>query len=329
MLLIITSSGDEHVNNAEKILEKRGVPYFRFDTNRFPEEVSLSMNIGERGFCGLIQDHESKIRLQDVTHCWYRKPSLPDLREIFEDEGHIAFAEQESRSLLKWLYESFSKEVKWLNHPIRLNAARSKVLQLAVACDLGLKVPRTITTNDPQEVTNLLENGPAALKTFGPNGYVTKTQKGSQLRGLYTKRISKDAAGDIEAVRFCPVYMQEYIEKQYELRVTVVGQEVFACAIYSQEIEATRCDWRHPSHVLDLKHEACILPAQLTSQLIRFLERFGLNFGAFDLVVTPGGDYVFLECNPNGQWHWIEELTNMSITGAIIDFFSKGGKVQK
>ena len=38
---------------------------------------------------------------------------------------------------------------------------------------------------------------------------------------------------------------------------------------------------------------------------------------------TPSGEHVFLECNPNGQWLWIELATGMPISAAIADELTK------
>jgi hypothetical protein len=43
----------------------------------------------------------------------------------------------------------------------------------------------------------------------------------------------------------------------------------------------------------------------------------GINFGCFDMIKSTSGDYVFLECNPNGQWLWIERITKMGIAQAL------------
>jgi D-alanine-D-alanine ligase-like ATP-grasp enzyme len=47
-----------------------------------------------------------------------------------------------------------------------------------------------------------------------------------------------------------------------------------------------------------------------------------LRFGALDFLVTPEGEWVFLEINPNGQWAWIEENTGLPITSAIADILA-------
>jgi glutathione synthase/RimK-type ligase-like ATP-grasp enzyme len=119
-------------------------------------------------------------------------------------------------------------------------------------------------------------------------------------------------------------YVQNYVEKAFELRITVVGQEVFACKINSQlqDEDKGKTDWRQ-GYDYGLKHEPYDLPAEITSKCLLFLQRMELNFGCFDFIVTPGNQYLFLECNSNGQWLWIEQETGMRISGAIANFLIK------
>ena len=45
----------------------------------------------------------------------------------------------------------------------------------------------------------------------------------------------------------------------------------------------------------------------------------GLTWGAFDFGVTDDGDWVFFECNPNGQWLWIELQAKYPLAGVVAD----------
>jgi len=49
------------------------------------------------------------------------------------------------------------------------------------------------------------------------------------------------------------------------------------------------------------------------------MDSLGLVFGALDFVVTPDGQWIFLEINPNGQWFWIERQTGMPISTALAE----------
>ncbi|MFH1551449.1 MAG: hypothetical protein ABIC36_01045 [bacterium] len=109
------------------------------------------------------------------------------------------------------------------------------------------------------------------------------------------------------------------MDKSYEVRVTVVGQTIFAVRINSQAHEATKIDWRNPAYIDKLGYRSMDLPKIIQYQCQRIVQELGLNFGAIDLVVDSKGDYIFLEINPNGQWQWLEYFTGINISGAIAD----------
>lgn len=99
--------------------------------------------------------------------------------------------------------------------------------------------------------------------------------------------------------------------------MTVVGDKMFAAKIHSQKHERTKIDWRIAS--LDLEHEAIELPNEVREKVALFMNEFGLTYGCLDFIVTPDGEYVFLENNPRGQYLWIENYTGMLITEEIAD----------
>lgn len=53
-----------------------------------------------------------------------------------------------------------------------------------------------------------------------------------------------------------------------------------------------KIDWRQ-GYDYGLKHEACTIPNEIANKCICFLRKMRLNFGAFDFIVTPTGEYVF------------------------------------
>lgn len=93
---------------------------------------------------------------------------------------------------------------------------------------------------------------------------------------------------------------------------------VFACRLDSQADEAARIDWRMvtPDRIA---HSMVTLDNKVEAALKAMMRRFGLRFGAFDLIVTPEGETVFVELNPNGQWYWIELTTGAPMASAMAD----------
>ena len=48
-----------------------------------------------------------------------------------------------------------------------------------------------------------------------------------------------------------------------------------------------------------------------------------LQYGAIENVLTPDGQFVFLEINPNGQWLWLDDMLSLGITTAIAEWLTK------
>jgi len=139
---------------------------------------------------------------------------------------------------------------------------------------------------------------------------------------IYTHKLNAVDFQKIENVKFVPVLFQEYVPKEIELRMTVIEEDVFSCAIDSQKSERTKDDWRRYDFE-KVPHYSYKLPVDIENKLVDFLKNAGLKFGAFDMILTPNGEYVFLEINPNGQWYWIEKLTGMKITERLVRLFKK------
>jgi len=139
---------------------------------------------------------------------------------------------------------------------------------------------------------------------------------------LHTSRVSKEqwTPDTLQRMRFYPVFLQEDVPKKYDIRSIVVGNDVFSFAIHSQDVPMARTDYR-TAFVFqqELVHEWIQLGSSVDSRLVGFVKAFGHEFGVIDLVMTPEGDLVFLEDNPNGQWAWLETKTGAPIAAATAD----------
>ena len=100
----------------------------------------------------------------------------------------------------------------------------------------------------------------------------------------------------------------------------VVGGRVFAAAIHAGS-EASYVDWRNDYAAL--RYESIEPPADVAAGVVDYCAAFDLVYGAFDFVIRPDGGWVFLECNPGGQYGWIEDATGAPITDTIADLLSE------
>src|SRR5262249_18563599 len=126
--------------------------------------------------------------------------------------------------------------------PSVVQFAQQKVFQLGVAADLGFELPPTLVTNSRAEFLDFYRqhNGNVISKLAGAAFF---HQLGPSFT-RYTEVVSRRDVGYAQSIRYCPVIFQAYVPKRLELRVTVVGEQVFAAEIRSQDSHHTRHDWR-------------------------------------------------------------------------------------
>lgn len=313
-VLMISTKLDPHVDAVLERLQAHGVPCFRLNSDHFHEEYRVTMT---DGLTGTIQIDDkwgrSCIFPHEVRSVWMRKPepSLPP--PGVGDEGVINYVRDEMRELMGFL--PMDSRVPWINNPDENRRYQRKFPQLRLAQSLGLRVPRSIITNDPNQA--------AAFFDTCPNGAICKPMlMGSHYvegehRVAYTRPVPLSEFSALrQSISLCPTYLQESIAKDHELRVTIIGDELYCCRIDSQGVSGAEQDWRAVD-TAKLPHTIVPLPEKIDRALRAYLRQCNLRFGAFDLIVTPEGEYVFLELNPNGQWYWIELATGAPMADAM------------
>jgi hypothetical protein len=114
------------------------------------------------------------------------------------------------------------------------------------------------------------------------------------------------------------------VPKAFEVRATVVGDRVFAAAIHANS-EAARVDWRADYDALN--YVMVEPPERVIAGMLAFLRTFGLSFGAFDFAVTPDNEWIMFECNPAGQYGWLEDALDLPITSTLADLLTNGARL--
>ena len=320
-VLIVTGQDEFSATRILHHLDKMGQVYFRFDDGSMVKnQTKISLRLNNSSFDGIIelQSGES-VQLASIKSVWFRRPNKLSAMGLYEDGVVRQFVEDEFSSTLRSLYTNL-EQVFWMNHPVsaRHMLEHNKLLQLKIAASAGLITPDTIITNNPVELIGFCEKHGGFLAVKALQSQIFKNADGSAT-GIYTNKISVDYLKNRKkAIAVVPLMAQEYVEKKLELRVTVVGKKVLACAIHSQDSERTRHDWRRYDFA-KVKHEAYELPPDIQLRLLVFMESCNLSFGAIDMILTPEDKYVFLEVNPSGQFGWIEDLTGLPISESIAE----------
>lgn len=129
---------------------------------------------------------------------------------------------------------------------------------------------------------------------------------------LYTTPVPPGRQSDPAIVTTAHLF-QAAVPKSHDVRVTVVDGALFAAEIHNPG----ELDWRRDHQ--HLTYQACEVPDEIAIGVRALMDRLGLVFGALDFVVTPDGEWIFIEINPNGQWAFIEHATGQLISQALAE----------
>lgn len=316
-ILIITNKLDLPSDDIIHRLLKRGEKVFRFNTEDLCTEFNLRLSINNNSFDGSLYSSLRSVNFSEIKSILYRRPKKVEV--VNQDDASKDFIEAEIAAFINWLWKSL--DCFWISAPSNIRMAESKIDQLRIAPTLGFKIPETIITNNPDDVVNFYkEHNSNIINKALAKGMIEQDGK---MMGIYTRRVEESHLEFLDSIRFLPCLFQERIEKKYELRITVVGRQIFASEIHSQNSQRTKDDWRRYD-IENTPHKIHELPVKIKKSCLGLVEHYGLSFGAIDMIVTPQNEYVFLEINPNGQWLWIEHLTNLPISEAITNLLIKG-----
>jgi glutathione synthase/RimK-type ligase-like ATP-grasp enzyme len=323
MILILSADTDPHAHRVHTKLIDRGADVLWFDPGEFPAEAEVAVRIGARGVQRTILRRGKPIDLESVTAVWIRRPSGPTVGPGIAAGKTTAYVVEECDSLIVTLFDSLDCLVVPGPRPV-YRRAESKIAQLLHAIAVGMDVPETLTGTSPDSFLEFARSHGTEM--------ISKTCSGvaSRLFGQdeffrFTEAVGMRDLAYAHTLRHAPATFQNYIDKDVELRVTVVGEQVFAAEIHSQATRQTQRDWRHYDH-LNTPLRSHALPESVAAQCREITRRMGVCYGAIDLILTKAGRYVFIENNPNGQYMWIEDETGLPISDAICDLLQSGRK---
>lgn len=315
LILVVSHPADEHARAVRRALRRRGADSRLLDLSRFPAELSLTIGAGAgSGDDGpvLAPRRGRPLRLDEVRTIWWRRPLPFVLHDDLRGDQRRISAWREAREAFAGMWQSL--DVRWVNHPLREEAATHKAWQLALAGRLGLRVPRTCITSDPARAR-------AFVAGVRPGQVVFKSLQATRADWRPTRLLGAKELARLDVVRHAPVIFQEYVEAGVDVRVTAVGRRLFATAIHVSDTD-------HPADFRVGYERARVapirLPSALTAGLRRLLSALGLAYAAIDLRRDVRGAYHLLEVNPSGQWLFLERRTGQPITDAVARLLAGG-----
>jgi glutathione synthase/RimK-type ligase-like ATP-grasp enzyme len=310
MILVISHPADPHAGAVIAELGRLGEEVHLIDLSELPERASITLDYADPGGPQILwAANGHQIDLAPARSVWWRRPQFPDLASVTDADVH-SFTANEWQEAINGVWQLIGG--RWMNPPALDEVASRKALQLQIASELGLRVPRTLMTSDPDRARAFIEEREGAATIF-------KTFSCTHAVWRETRLVGDDELAQLDAVRLAPVIFQEYVPGGADLRVTVVAGRLFPAAIDSSDTDYP-VDFR--MSLGQAETEATTLPEPVGDALLALVDRLGLVYGAIDLRRTPEGEHVFLEINTAGEFLFVEERTGLPITRAVADWLA-------
>lgn len=310
-MLVATEADDVTADMVITELNRLNAPVVRLN----PADIGADLTVSARfGTCpaavtGQVRTPSRTVDLAQIRSVYWRRPVWPAFDHLGADDARFAAA-QVRFGLGGSLYALDGP--LWVNHPLLNAAADYKPAQLAVAQRLGLSVPPTLVTNDPDEARSFIDSHDQVL--FKTLRWTPYQRDGVPVTGWADPVTAPEID---ESVRVVPHLFQAVVDKAADIRVLVVGRRVFAV-----RIESGMLDWRKDYSALS--YGVVELPHRMEKALLAYLDHFDLASGSFDLAVDKVGGLWWLELNPNGQWGWLEESTDLAMSAAFAELLTQG-----
>jgi glutathione synthase/RimK-type ligase-like ATP-grasp enzyme len=316
-VLIPTHPGDVHAVEISLVLQEQGHEVVRWYGSDFPTLQSASVELSQQTF-------EWELRGPGLTSggvppfevVWMRRPTPPVLPEGLHPSD-VLVARRECLEFQSSLYQLVAPQAFWVNPLESRPRAEFKAVQLREAVHAGLSVPPTLMSNDPARIREFITrfHGRTIFKPF----FIAQWDREGGVAMMLTNDVTLEDLPSDETLRATPGIFQARIPKAHELRVTIMGHQVITARLRSQEVKEARLDWRGAGGLIRIEPDE--LPPQVEEACLRLMRRLGLLYGAFDFIVTPEGEHVFLEVNPAGQFLWVEEANpDILVLAPFVEF---------
>jgi glutathione synthase/RimK-type ligase-like ATP-grasp enzyme len=312
-IVVISEPSDAHIPFVERFLPK---PFIVIDPVSIVAGNNITHSLNKQGDLETIYRGQP---LHNVTAVWYRKPRHIEAKDIPVEPAWQAYCHTAIQEFTHTLHVQFPRAL-WVSDYYAITKATIKPLQVSLASKLGFNVPETIFTSDKTAAGAFVSSHPASI-------IKPLSQRLPPYKAFFARKVHPGEKIDYSGLHLAPTIFQEAIDAAFDLRVTVVGNKVFAAAISVSGLgkkDAKIRDWR----IGHFRGKLTIMPYKLKVDIkkkcIAHVKKLGLTFGAIDLVVDKKGDTWFLENNPNGQWAFVEEATGQPIGKAIADLLMAG-----
>lgn len=322
MILILTEEFDSTTNKVIDWIEYFGLSFIRINETSNLELSSLTISNQQSKFS--LKFDNKTIDSDKIKSFWYRRGFLNNKFKLLENNQIENYNKIVNRYLsrenehLRQIYYNILESKKSIG---KINDNKINKLEVLIkAKDFGLDIPETIISNSKKDIINLLNKHNLIItKSVKDNIHLQISENEYYMQ--YTNLISKSELEHLPAT-FFPSIFQELIEKKFELRIFFLESTFYASAIFSQENDKTKVDFRRYDKLKPNRSVPFLLPEDLLLKLQNLMNDLGLISGSIDIIVSKKNKYYFLEVNPIGQFGQVSKPCNYFLEKKVAEYLS-------
>lgn len=319
MILILTNLRESSSSSVIDWLNYYNEKWIRVNSFDF-ETGELSIQYDQDSFL-ITSDNSGGIDLSQLKKAWYRRPPLYSVfnYQVKEDNTYFGIKVNtftlSEKATITQLFVNHIDDDTWLTHPDSVLINKTYQLKVARAC--GLLTPDTLITSSKKSLLEFIKKRPSVI--FKPLQNVLSIKIDGQSYALYTSELCED---DINALdeQFYPTQFQERIEKKYEVRTFYLDGEFYSMAIFSQNSQQSKVDFRNNNLDSLNRYVPYKLSKEIEDKVTRFMKQIKLNCGSIDLICDKMNRYHFLEVNPVGQFGFVSYTCNYNLEKKIAKY---------
>lgn len=258
----------------------------------------------------------------DIEQRYWQTPSNIDEYAFLKEFNN--YHQREIRTVYN-LIEQVLEDRYWLNRPSKSDSDKFRTLSIAIKN--GFSIPETIITNNVKGLEQFIQKNKSCITKPSKEGtLITATDFGIC---TMTNKVTLDTVLELPTSYFAPSFFQKEIDKEYELRVIYLENQIFTVGIFSQINEKTKVDYRNYDKEKPNRLQLINLPEQITNNIKSLMQDIELNFGSLDIIKDTNGGYYFLEINPIGQFLGISNILGLHIEKRIAKILKQKNELKR
>lgn len=244
--------------------------------------------------CVYVKNIELTKEIKSIYYRRFEDSLNLNLRNVFPTNQARNELNEEIRHLAMYLFYLL-RDKKWF--PNFQNVDIDKLTALSIAKKNGLSIPETIVTTSIKDASSFVQTHKTIIKPICFSGYYID---GGNTYSQYTTSVDMNILRERQQEYCFPTLFQRKIEKDFEIRVFYLDEEIYASAILVNDTSYD--DVKTEFEKGHLNWEPYQLPTHVQNKLKLFMHDLRLNTASIDLIKDRNGNFVFIDLNPLGQF---------------------------